>query len=101
MSKTYYIYLLTNHRCSVLYTGVTKDLQRRMYQHKHKMIDGFSKKYSLDRLVYYEAYTDILDAISREKEIKGWLRHKKDDLVKMQNPAWDDLCPTLFPSMSF
>jgi putative endonuclease len=91
MSKEYYIYLLTNKRNNVLYAGVTNDLVRRIYEHKNKLQKGFTEKYNVDRLVYYEAYADIVDAITREKQIKGWSRKKKDDLVSQLNPEWKDL----------
>ena len=74
-----------------LYTGVTSDLRNRVYQHKHKLIEGFTKKYSISRLVYFEETTDINIAIQREKEIKGWRRSKKIDLIKSVNPTWKDL----------
>lgn len=91
MSKEYYIYLLTNKRLNVLYTGVTNDLIRRVYEHKNKLVDGFTKKYNVDRLVHYEAYSDVSDAITREKEIKGWSRTKKNSLINQGNPQWEDL----------
>ena len=91
MSNEYYIYLLTNKHNNVLYTGVTNDLVRRIYEHKNKLQKGFTEKYNVDRLVYYEMYADIVDAISREKQIKGWSRKKKNDLVSQLNPEWKDL----------
>jgi putative endonuclease len=91
MSREYYIYLLTNKGLNVLYTGVTNDLIRRVYEHKNKMVDGFTKQYNVDRLVYYEIYSEICDAIAREKQIKGWSRKKKDVLINQMNPQWDDL----------
>ena len=72
MSKEYYIYLLTNKHNNVLYTGVSNDLIRRIYEHKNKLQKGFTEKYNVERLVYYEIYADIADAIMREKQIKGW-----------------------------
>lgn len=72
MDKNYFVYLLTNKYHTVLYTGVTNDLVRRIYEHKNKMQKGFSEKYNLDRLVYYEMYEEIIDAIAREKQIKAW-----------------------------
>ena len=95
MSKEYYIYLLTNQRVNVLYTGVTNNLIRRVYEHKNKMVDGFTKQYNVDRLVYYEAYSEIYDAITREKQIKKWSRKKKNDLINQMNPQWEDLYETL------
>lgn len=91
LSKEYYIYLLTNKRLNVLYTGVTNHLIRRVYEHKNKMVDGFTKKYNVDRLVHYETYSDVSDAIGREKEIKGWSRAKKNALINENNPKWEDL----------
>ena len=87
----YYVYIITNKTNKVLYTGVTNDLQRRMYEHKNKLVDGFSKRYNLCKLVYFEETTDVYSAISREKEIKGWLRSKKDTLINNVNPTWVDL----------
>ena len=75
----------------MLYAGVTGDLERRVFQHKAKEIDGFTKKYNIHRLVYFEAFGDIRDAIAREKQIKGWLRAKKVALIESANPEWKDL----------
>jgi putative endonuclease len=91
LSKKYYLYLLTNKRLNVLYTGVTNHLIRRVYEHKNKIVDGFTKKYNVDRLVHYETYSDVSDAIGREKEIKGWSRAKKNGLINENNPKWEDL----------
>ena len=91
MDKIYYLYLLTNKRLNVLYAGVTNNLIRRVYEHKHSLSDGFTKKYHVNRLVYYEPYSAILDAITREKQIKGWSRKKKNALVNEMTPRWDDL----------
>ena len=77
LTKNYYVYLLTNWNNNVLYVGVTNDLNRRIYEHKNKLIDGFSKKYNLNKLVYVEETNDINAAIAREKEIKKWRREKK------------------------
>lgn len=81
---------MTN-RSKTLYTGVTNDLTRRVYEHKNKMIDGFTKKYNITKLVYFEETNDILSAITREKQIKGWLRSKKIALIESVNPKWEDL----------
>ena len=88
--RDYYVYVLTNetHR---LYVGVTGDLQRRMYEHKNKLTPGFASRYNLRWLVYYEATTDVLSAIAREKEIKGWKRNRKVALIESENPNWVDL----------
>lgn len=91
MSKECFVYLLTNKSRKVLYTGVTNDLIRRVYEHKNKLQKGFTEKYNATYLVHYEVYADIGDAITREKQIKGWLRSKKDDLVNQFNPKWKDL----------
>lgn len=86
----YWIYILTN-RSNTLYVGITNDLQRRLYEHKNKLADGFSSKYNLNKLIYFEEYQDINEAIKREKQIKGWLRKKKIDLIKTKNPEFKDL----------
>ena len=91
MDKQYYIYLLTNKANTVIYTGVTNDLKRRIYEHKEELIEGFSKKYRLKRLVYFECFSDPKSAIAREKQIKGGSRQKKMDLVNGENPGWRDL----------
>jgi putative endonuclease len=83
--------LLTNWNNKVIYVGVTNDLSRRIYEHKNKLIPGFSKKYNLSKLVYFEETYDINAAIIREKEIKKWRREKKDKLVNQENPGWQDL----------
>jgi putative endonuclease len=91
MEKQFYIYLLTTSNNKVLYTGVTNDLARRIYEHKQKMAKGFTKKYNVDKLVFYEAFGSIIDAIEREKQIKSWSRKKKNSLVDSMNPQWMDL----------
>ncbi|MFA5324072.1 MAG: GIY-YIG nuclease family protein [Smithella sp.] len=90
-TKIYYVYLLTNWNNRVIYAGVTNDLNRRIYEHKNKLIEGFSTKYNLNKLVYFEETSDINAAIAREKEIKKWRREKKDKLVNQINPTWQDL----------
>ena len=90
MNKQYYIYILTNKRNNVLYTGVTNDLQRRVYEHREKLVRGFTKKYNVYKLVYYEETDSIEAAIQREKQIKGGSRQKKIDLIKGMNPQWRD-----------
>jgi putative endonuclease len=87
----YYVYILTNHTCSVLYTGVTNDLRRRVLQHKEKQIDGFTKRYNVDRLVYYEVAEEAGAAIDREKQIKGGSRQRKMNLIDAFNATWRDL----------
>lgn len=91
MSKQYYIYIMTNKNNTVLYTGVTNDLKRRVYQHKVKLIDGFTKRYNINKLVYYEVGEDVYYAILREKQIKGGSRQKKVDLITSINKEWKDL----------
>jgi putative endonuclease len=91
MEKQYYVYILTNKSNKVLYIGVTDDLKRRIYEHKNKMTDGFTKKYNLTKLVYYEATTDVRSAIEREKQLKNWHREWKMNLIKEFNPEWKDL----------
>jgi putative endonuclease len=86
----YYVYIMTN-RSKTLYTGVTNDLMRRVCEHKNKMIEGFTKRYNLTKLVFYEETGEILSAIRREKQIKGWLRSKKIALIESLNPEWKDL----------
>jgi len=88
--NTYYVYIMTNYK-RTLYTGVTNDLTRRVYEHKNKLLKGFTKKYNIDQLVYYEETDDVQTAIEREKQIKGWLRRRKVALIKSMNPNWDDL----------
>ena len=90
MEKQYYVYIMTNHS-GTLYTGVTNDLERRVYEHRHKLVDGFTKKYNITKLVYFVSTGEVSAAIEREKQIKGWLRGKKLDLIKSTNPEWKDL----------
>ena len=87
----YYVYIITNKTKTVLYTGVTNNLERRMYEHKQKLVDGFTKRYNLTQLVYYETTTDVKSAIAREKQIKNLLRRKKEELINQMNPLWNDL----------
>ena len=91
MKKEGYIYILFNRKNGTLYVGVTSDLIKRIYQHKNKLIEGFTKKYGVDKLGYYEVYSDIERAIAREKQIKAGSRKKKIDLIEKINPNWDDL----------
>ena len=88
--KDYYVYILTN-KSRTLYTGITNDLNRRLYEHKNKLIEGFTKKYNISILVYFELFNNPDDAIRREKQIKGWLRKKKINLIESTNPEWKDL----------
>jgi putative endonuclease len=86
----YYVYIMTN-RSGTLYTGVTNNLERRVYEHKWALNDGFTRKYNITTLVYFETAEDVRSAIEREKQIKGWLRSKKIALVESANPEWKDL----------
>jgi putative endonuclease len=89
--KRYYVYLLTNWNNKVMYVGVTNDLHRRLYEHKNKLVKGFTEKYNIDKLVYFEETDDVKSALAREKEIKKWRREKKNNLVLSINPEWKDL----------
>ncbi len=91
MEKNYYVYIATNYRNTVLYTGVTNDINRRMFEHKNKLVKGFTKKYNVDKLVYYDKFNSPEEAIAAEKKIKGWLRKKKIDLIKSINSEFRDL----------
>jgi len=82
---------MTNPKNTVLYTGVTSDLRKRIYEHKEKLVEGFTKKYNIVKLVYYEVLENSYSAVSREKQIKGGSRQKKSDLISSLNPKWDDL----------
>ena len=89
--KYYYVYILASKRKGTLYIGVTSDLIKRVYQHKNKLTNGFTKKYNVNKLVYYETTYDITSAIAREKQIKKWKRAWKIHLIEKHNPHWDDL----------
>ena len=89
--KKYYIYLLTNKVHTVLYIGVTSNLASRVWQHKEKIIEGFSKKYNVSKLVYYEEYDNVVDALNREKQIKKFSRKRKESLINNVNNRWEDL----------
>ncbi len=91
MTNTYYVYIVSNWNNRVLYTGMTNNLLRRMYEHKNKLVDGFTKKYNINKLVCYETTNDVNAAIAREKEIKKWRREKKNKLIESMNPEWIDL----------
>ena len=91
MARQYYVYIVTNKRNAVLYTGVTGDLEERVYQHKNKLITGFTSKYNVNKLVYYEEFDYIDNAITREKQIKNWHRQWKINLIEEFNPGWVDL----------
>ena len=91
----YYVYLLASRKNGVLYLGVTNDLVRRVYQHKTKAVRGFSARYGVDRLVWFEVYDDPVTAITREKELKKWRRAWKVSLIEAANPEWEDLYQTI------
>ena len=91
MSKQYYVYILASKRNGTLYIGVTSDLRRRIYEHKNKLLPGFTSKYNVSKLVYVEAYDHPEDAIFREKRLKKWNRVWKIDLIEEKNPDWTDL----------
>lgn len=87
----YYVYILTNERDKLLYIGVTNSLRRRMYEHRNGVVEGFTKDYRIDKLVYYEMCHNVEDAIRREKQLKKWRREKKIQLIEQMNPYWKDL----------
>ena len=89
--RSYYVYILTNWNNKVMYIGVTNDLQRRLYEHKHELAEGFTQKYHVHKLVYFEQTTDVFAALEREKQLKRWARIKKNLLVETLNPEWKDL----------
>ena len=93
--RQYYVYIMTN-RSGTLYTGVTNDLERRASEHKQRLLEGFTGRYNITRVVYYEATSDIQAAIAREKQIKGWLRRRKIALIESMNPQWKDLSEEWF-----
>jgi putative endonuclease len=89
-SNTYYVYMMSN-KSGTLYIGVTNNIKRRVFQHKNKLIEGFTKKYNIHVLIYFETFGDVSSAIAREKVLKGWLRKKKIELISSSNPEWKDL----------
>jgi putative endonuclease len=91
MMKQFCVYILSNKRNGTLYTGVTFDLLKRVYEHRNNLVDGFSKKYGIHRLVWYEVHETAESAISREKQIKKWIRKWKLELIDNKNPLWEDL----------
>jgi putative endonuclease len=99
MSRKYWIYILSS-RSQNLYTGVTNDLQRRMIEHRQGLVPGFTSRYKIFRLVHYEQFADVRDAIAREKEIKGWRREKKIWLIERDNPTWHDFAENFAPMKS-
>jgi putative endonuclease len=91
--KAFFVYVMTNMRRTTLYVGMTNSLIVRISQHRNGEIAGFTKRYNLNRMVYYEVFNDVRDAIAREKQTKGWSRNKKDELIATKNPRWKDLAP--------
>ncbi|MBQ7466757.1 MAG: GIY-YIG nuclease family protein [Clostridia bacterium] len=91
LKNFYYVYMLTDKNNRVLYIGQTNDLLRRLYEHKNKLADGFTKRYNVDKLVYYEICEDVMSTIEREKQLKRWTRAKKNKLVESINPNWEEL----------
>ncbi|WP_055078737.1 GIY-YIG nuclease family protein [Lagierella massiliensis] len=89
--KNYYIYIMANKTNKTIYIGVTSNLIKRVWEHKNKLVDGFTKHYNVNKLVYYEETTDVNSAIAREKQLKGWNRAKKNKLIDSINPNWKDL----------
>ena len=96
MSKEYYVYIMTNQRNTVLYTGVTNNLLRRIEEHKSGIGSGFTKRYNVSKLIYFEMTTEVNIAIAREKQIKSWSRKRKEELIATQNPEWKDLIDDLY-----
>jgi len=90
-SKQYYVYILANVTNKVLYIGMTSNLEKRIYEHKNKAVDGFSEKYNVVKLVYFEMTTDAYSAVTRERQLKNWHRGWKDNLINESNPEWNDL----------
>jgi putative endonuclease len=90
-TRQFYVYIMTNNRNTVLYTGVTNNIRKRVYEHRQKLVEGFTKKYNLVKLVYYESFGDPISAIKREKQIKGGSRKKKEELINTINKEWCDL----------
>ena len=97
MDRNYYVYILTNQLHSVLYVGMTNDLKRRIFEHKNGIIEGFTKKFQIKHLIYYETTNDVRSAIEREKQLKHWSREKKEGLIGKANKRWEDLSDDLFP----
>jgi len=90
IEEQYYVYIMTN-KSGTLYVGVINNIKKRVYEHKNKLVEGFTKKYNINKLLYFETFGDIYSAITREKTIKGWLREKKIEFVRTTNPDWTDL----------
>ena len=97
LTKQYFVYILASKRNGTLYTGISNTLLKRVWEHKHKVVGGFTKRYGVDKLVYYESFDDVHAAIAREKQIKGWNRAWKIRLIEKINPQWRDLFEELSP----
>jgi len=93
--KQYFVYIITNIKNTTLYIGITNNLIRRVWEHKQKLVEGFTKKYNLTKLVYYEIFDDPMTAITREKTLKNLLRRRKEELIISKNPQWTDLYPEI------
>lgn len=91
MQKTYYVYILASKKRGTLYIGVTNDLRKRVYEHKNRLVNGFTKRYNIHMLVYYKQTINIESTLQREKQLKKWYRAWKIELIEKQNPEWDDL----------
>lgn len=96
----YYVYILANQNNKVIYVGITNDLRRRFLEHKNELVDGFTKKYHVHKLVFYECFMEPQTAIAREKQLKKWIRSKKNNLIESLNPTWEDLSLVLFPEVA-
>ncbi|MDP2704240.1 MAG: GIY-YIG nuclease family protein [bacterium] len=94
--RDYYVYILASKRNGTLYIGVTSNLQQRVYQHKNNLIEGFTKKYHVHHLVYFEQTTDVQSALGREKQLKAWKRNWKIQLIEQSNPSWEDMYEKFF-----
>ena len=94
--KSGYVYIMANHKNGTLYIGVTSDIIKRVYEHKNSFVEGFTSTYSVEKLVYFEVFDDIVNAIAREKTLKKWNRDWKIILIEKMNPNWDDLYESLF-----
>ena len=90
-NKKYYVYILANKRNGTLYIGITSGLKKRIYEHKNNLVEGFTKKYKIHNLVYYEETSDVMSALEREKQLKNWKRKWKMELIEKENPDWKDL----------
>ncbi len=91
MTKSYFVYIVTNKYNTVFYTGITNNLVKRIYEHRQKYVDGFTKRYDIYKLVYFEEYSDVRNALEREKQIKDYRREKKFDLIRKENPQFEEL----------